>query len=149
FEEIPVPRVISHPLNIVLTKEVAQRMSNKIVINRATWRELQMTLPIPNIVRCVVGGGLLGEPLLRQPAATVAMPHVSLLPDQDEGAEVVDRGQIEAGVNHRQFGERGNPAMARFPEARRHERRRDRDALVEREAPIIGLTRWHALGRGG
>src|SRR5262249_24649383 len=83
-KKVPVPRVIGHPLNIVLTKQVAQRMGDIIVINRATGCELQMTLPVPNIVGGVVGRGLLGEPLLRQPEATVTMPPVALLPDQNE-----------------------------------------------------------------
>src|SRR5215472_17555170 len=99
-----------------------------------------MTLPIPNIIGCVIDPGLLNEPVLRQPKTTVAMPRISLLPDQDEGAKIVDRRQIETGIKHRQLGERDNPATAGFPEARRHKRRCDRDALIERETPKVGLT---------
>ena len=40
------------------------------------------------------------------------MPLIALLSDQDEGAEVVNRGQIEAGVKHRQLGERSHLAVA-------------------------------------
>src|SRR5262245_28297019 len=41
LEEVPIPWVIGHPLNIVLTEQVAQRISDVIVINRAARRDLQ------------------------------------------------------------------------------------------------------------
>src|SRR5215831_18328605 len=110
-------------------------MGNKIVINRATRRDLQMALPVPHIVGGVISRGLLSESVLRQPKTAMAMPRVALLPDQDEGAQIVDRGQIKTGIKHRQLSKRNNPSMAGFPEARRHKRRCDGDALVEREAP--------------